>query len=65
MVAAKQGLARFALDQSELLQFAMHLMDIADDCLRKSNKDTDDVESELGDVMGKIRAIDEEEEART
>lgn len=34
---------RVDIDQSELLGFALNLMDVADDCLRKLKTDTDEI----------------------
>lgn len=46
----------FDVDQGELLDFAVHLLDIADDCLRKHKKDTSDIQDRLTDLMGDIQS---------
>lgn len=42
------------IDQSELLQTAYMLVDIADDCLRKSKKETDRIQEKLAEVMEEL-----------
>lgn len=47
---------KFDVDQGDLLNFAINLMDIADDCLRKSKKDTDELQDRLTDLMDDIHS---------
>ncbi len=55
---------KFDVDQGELLEFATHLLDVADDCLRKSKKDTDDLQDRLTDLMNDIHTREHQAHGR-
>ena len=45
---------KFDVDQSDMIEFALHLCDIADDCLRKVKADTDDAQKKLSEAVDAI-----------
>ena len=48
----------FEVEQQNLLEYANHLLDIAHDCLRKSSIDTEDLESQISNLMEEISQKD-------
>jgi len=48
----------FEIEQHNLLEYANHLLAISYDCLRKSKKDTDELENQICDLMEEISEKD-------
>jgi hypothetical protein len=44
----------FNVDQQDMIEFALHLCDIADDCLRAVKMDTDDAQEKLSEAVEAI-----------
>jgi hypothetical protein len=57
MAVSNDTRINFYVDQDDLIEFAMHLIDIADDCLRKSTKDTGAIESELSNAINLLDTL--------
>lgn len=45
---------KFDVDQRDMIEFALHLCDIADDCLRAVKIDTDDAQEKLSEAVEAI-----------
>ncbi len=55
LVAEHEGIKIFFdVEQSELLSFAYHLIDLAIDCIRKSDIETDEIDAVLYDAIESI-----------
>lgn len=50
----------FDIEQDELLDFTYHLLSIADDSIRKSKKDTREIEGKISDIMEEIYKLNKE-----
>ena len=51
---------KFDVDQKDMIEFALHLCDIADDCLRAVKMDTDDAQEKLGEAVEAISSANAE-----
>ena len=51
---------KFDVDQRDMIEFALHLCDIADDCLRSVKIDTDDAQEKLSEAVEAISSANTE-----
>jgi hypothetical protein len=50
---------KFDVCQQDMIEFALHLCDIADDCLRAVKMDTDDAQEKLSEAVEAIHSAND------